>query len=696
MIAAPRAAAQGVGQLPAATTSTGVRSVAGPGRLIGAAGAAATLTLAVLVVSWSLRSGHLDSLDLLVTMVPAGLLGSVVVAARPRDSVGWSFLAAGLLFLIGMLGEQWALLGLPAAGIAVWSQTWTYQIGLLPFFILVPLYFPDGRLPSRRWRPVARAAVVLMAALGLVLALTPGPVPIGHRQAPNPLGVLPPASAWLGVALSLAGVVLILTAAASLVVRFRSAGVEDRARVKLLAAAVVLTAVAWVLDAVLALGWPESYDAFPFVQVTSVTIVAAAAVSVVRHRLFEVERVLDRALLYMLLTGCVVLLYVVVVALLRPISPDAPVVSLLTAAVVAVVISPLRWRLQLIVDRLVYGDRADPYRALALLGRRLEVALSPAAALPAVVAAVADALHLPFVAIESRTPDGFETTVAHGAAPSADAGLTHVPLVHAGAEVGRLTLAGRGRRLELAPGDRRVLEDLTRQVGVALHAVQAAERAERLSADLQRSRERLVLAREDERRRIGRDLHDGLGPQLAGLTMTAEAARDLIGVDNDRAASLLGGLLERSDTAVQEVRSIAHRLRPPALDTLGLLGALQSQAAAVHQPTVNVKAAPLPALPAAVEVAAYRIASEAIRNVVAHADATLCQVRLQRCGSGLELTVADDGRGLPGAGAPGLGIASMRERAAELGGTCTWTRAPGGGTVIRAVLPCSPAGAGQE
>jgi signal transduction histidine kinase len=192
-----------------------------------------------------------------------------------------------------------------------------------------------------------------------------------------------------------------------------------------------------------------------------------------------------------------------------------------------------------------------------------------------------------------------------------------MPLVYAGESVGRLVLAGRGRRVELSPTDRRLLDDLARQVGVTVHAVQVAEQAQRLSVDLQRSRERLVLAREEERRRIGRDLHDGLGPQLAGLTMTGEAARDLVRINPHRAEELLADLLEQADASVEEVRRIAHLLRPPVLDTLGLVGALRSHAATIGRLAVMVEAPSLPALPAAVEVAVYRIALEALHNVSA-------------------------------------------------------------------------------
>jgi signal transduction histidine kinase len=678
----------------AATTVYAWRG-SGPGRPLGVAGASTILVLGGLTVVGSVRTGVSDALVLLVTFVPAGLLGSVVVAVRPRHPVGWSFLGSSLLFLIGTTAYQWALLGWPGSDVTVWMQTWTYQVGLMPFFVLVPLYFPDGRLLSPRWRPVATTALVLGPLLGVVLALTPGDVQLGGHSVANPLGVLPAAPAdALGTGLSLALVGLISAAAASLIARFRTAGREDRARLKLLAAAVIVTAAALVVDAAVALGRPEVYpEVFQVVQVVPVTIVAAAAVSVVRHRAVDVEQVLDRALLYTLLSASVLVLYVAIVALLRPVSPEAPVVSLVTAAVVAVALDPLRARLQRAVDRFVYGDRADPYRALALIGKRLEGTLSPDEALPAVVRAVADALRVPYVAIEVTAPTGgYATAAAQGSPQARDAEVTHVPLVHAGEKVGRLTLGPRGRRLELAPGDRRVLTDLARQVGVALHAARAAEHAVRLSVDLQRSRERLVLAREEERRRIGRDLHDGLGPQLAGISMTAEAARDLLEVDEERAGQLLDGLLDRADEAVHEVRRIAHLLRPPALSALGLVGALRSQAAAVTRPAVDMDVPELPTLPAAVEVAAYRIALEAVRNVAVHADATRCEVRLRHVGDALEVTVTDDGRGLPAAVPAGLGIASMIERAGELGGRCTLDSAPCGGTVVRAVLPCTAAG----
>ncbi|WP_138731454.1 GAF domain-containing sensor histidine kinase [Modestobacter excelsi] len=665
-----------------------LRTGSGPGRLMGAAGIAATCVLGVLILLWSFRTGASRSLLLLIPMVPTALVGSVVLAARPRDPVGWSFFVSGELFLTGLAGEQWVLLGLPGAPVAVWLQTWTYQVALIPLFVLAPLYFPDGRLPSRRWRPVVRAALLVLPLLGLTQAFRQGFIPVGNRRLPNPYAAeFLTGAEWLDPILGLATLALVLLAASSLVVRFRSSPPDSRARIALLMAAFAVAALAFVLDVVVALGSPDSYDGvFVFVQLALAAVVLAVAIGVLHHRLLDERPVLDRALLYALLTGCVLLVCVAVVATAGLLSFDRQASTVVAVVLVVAVVPALRGWLQRGVDRLVYGDRADPYRALSLLGRRLEAALTPATALTTVVAAVADALHVPFVAVESVTSTGFETSAAHGRPPSSLASLTYVPLVHAGETVGRLTLAGRSGRLELAPGDLRVLQDLARQVGIALHAVQAGEQARRLSEDLQQSRERLVMAREEERRRIGRDLHDGLGPQLAGLTMTAEAARDLIGVDDDRAQHLLNGLLEQTDAAVHEVRRIAHELRPPALDALGLVGALRSHAATMAGLAITVDGPPLGALPAAVEVAAYRIALEALHNAAAHAHATQCAVQLRINGEDLAVTVIDDGRGFPDLPPLGLGLQSMRDRAAELGGArATLNRLP------MAAQCCTPA-----
>jgi signal transduction histidine kinase len=327
----------------------------------------------------------------------------------------------------------------------------------------------------------------------------------------------------------------------------------------------------------------------------------------------------------------------------------------------------------------MYGERDEPYTVLSRLGQRLETTLAPDAVLPAVVRTVAEALKLPYAAIEVERNDGFEAAAVTGR-PVDDP--LRLPLVYGGETVGRLVLGPRARGEAFAPADRRLLDDLAHQIGAAVHAA-------RLTADLQRSRERLVTAREEERRRLRRDLHDGLGPQLAAQTLKVGSARTLYPRDPTVADALLSELEADMEAALSDIRRLVYDLRPPALDELGLAGAIREVAEqyGAKGPRISVHAPEHPsALPAAVEVAAYRIAQEALTNVVRHAEARVCLVRLS-LDDGLELEVTDDGVGLPKERRAGVGLCSMRERAEELGGTCMVGPGPSKGTRVLARLP---------
>ncbi len=272
-----------------------------------------------------------------------------------------------------------------------------------------------------------------------------------------------------------------------------------------------------------------------------------------------------------------------------------------------------------------------------------------------------------------------------------------LPLTYQGETIGRLHLSPRPGTGGFSPGDRRLLTDLARHAGVAARAVSLHERTVRLhqdaldlAADLQRSRERLVTTREEERRRLRRDLHDGLGPQLASLTLTVETARRLLPRDPATADTLLLDVARHAQAAIADIRRLIYDLRPPALDDLGLLPALEELAARYGQSGLRIEisaAEHLRPLPAAVEVAAYRIAQEALSNTVRHAEACTCKVRLTIEEGYLSVEVADDGRGLPEKTRAGVGLASMRERAEELGGTCIVESPPQGGTRVLARLP---------
>jgi signal transduction histidine kinase len=396
-------------------------------------------------------------------------------------------------------------------------------------------------------------------------------------------------------------------------------------------------------------------------------------------------------LVYGTLTACIVALYVLIVGgagtLLH--AGNSAVIAFAATGVVAVAFQPLRDRLQRGVNRLLYGQRDDPYAVLTGLSRRLESTLVPEAMLPTIVAGVTETLRLPYAAITLRQGD---EQVLAAAAGTPSARTLALPLTYQGSEVGELHVAPRAGE-ELGPTDRCLLEDLARQAGVAVHAV-------RLATDLQHSRERIVTAREEERRRLRRDLHDGLGPRLAGLTLRIETARDRLAHD-PAADELLGDLSVRMEDAVSDIRRLVYGLRPPALDDLGLVGAIRQAAASYDGSglTIVVDAPdPLPPLPAATEVAAFRIAQEALANVVRHAKAGLCVITFAtHLDNGtLSVTVEDDGRGLAPGRRSGVGMQSMQERAEELGGTLVIEQRPDRGTRLRAELPSRWVSAGAE
>ena len=350
-------------------------------------------------------------------------------------------------------------------------------------------------------------------------------------------------------------------------------------------------------------------------------------------------------------------------------------------AVAAAALFPLRDRVQRRVDRLFYGDRGVPYEALARLGRQVEESAGTESALASWVKTIADSLRLSYAALELRLGDEWRPAAVYGEAP---AEVTAFPLVSQRETVGRLVVGMRSPGERLGPDDQRLLADLARHAGPATHAVA-------LRQALDASRAGLVTAREEERRRLRRDLHDGLGPTLAGLTLGLDTARARLAGQPD-VQELLGKLKAETQRAVTDVRRIVYGLRPPALDQFGLagslreeIGRLQSEAPALKV-TLDAAEDDLADLPAAVEVACYRIVTEALTNVTKHAHATRCSVRIQLDHDVL-VDVRDDGVGLPDGWRTGVGIASMRERVTELGGRLAIEPGLPHGTRITAYLP---------
>jgi two-component system, NarL family, sensor kinase len=622
--------------------------------------------------------------------------GAMILSRLPGHRLGqlycWSGLAAALTLATYSYAQQGLVDrpgSLPGALGAAWVSSWIWLCGVVSLLTFGVLWFPDGRAPSRRWWPVSWAAGLFLALGVMSVALRPGPLE-NHPSRDNPLG-LPLPRSWFDLVGNSATQPLVLFAAlgalAALVLRYRRGSAEVRAQLRWF-----LAAVALVLASVALAGKSADVAAERLLPtlVTLPLLPLSVGVAVLRGRLYGVEPVVRRSLVYGWLLAAGLAAYAAVVLTLDTVlrGHAQPLVSLIAAAAVAVLYQPLRLRLQHSADRMLYGDRGDPYGVLARLGRRMEQAGSSETALLDTVDAIAAALRLPYVAVRLTGDPEDQPTAEHGSPP----GLAplHLPLGQGGGSLGALTVGRRDLREELTARERRLLADVARQVAIAAHAVL-------LDRALRRSRQRLVMATEEERRRIRRELHDGLGPALAGVALGVDAARNILRRDPGSADTLLADLKHETLGCVTEVRRIVDDLRPPALDELGLLPALAAFAdrlstrdESLHV-TLDVPDF-LPPLPAAVEAAAYRIAVEALTNVSRHAQAQSCQLSIgvsPGTGPDGELTVEvrDDGIGIPALPRTGVGLGSMTERAAELGGSCRVVIPLGGGTQVRAHLP---------
>ena len=640
------------------------------------------------------------------------MVGALIASRLPSNPIGWIFCSVGLLYTAQRLSLAYAdyavveNLALPARAYAAWFSTLVDFTGLVLAGVFVMLLFPDGRLLSRRWQLVAWMAVLGAVLTALYDAFYPGRVnpytyfdnPFGF-QGYYILGFTTFEFFWTS---TLVGEVLLLTSSLaalfSLVIRLHRAWGDERQQLKWFLYATVPAGLCFsfvllsyiVFDfTYLVFGTPlepfgQNEQEIFYVGVFALLFVPVFTyIAILKYRLYYIDVVINRTLVYGALTACVAGIYVLAVVALGALfqARGHLAVSLSATGLVAVLFQPLRSRLQRGVNRLMYGERDDPYAVISRLGRRLEAALAPDTVLLTLVETIAQALKLPYAAILLKEAEGFRTAAAYGS-PGGEPEM--LPLVYQGEEIGRLVLSPRAPGEGFSDADRSLLEDLARQAEVAVHAV-------RLTSDLQHSRERLVATREEERRRLRRDLHDGLGAQLAGLSVQAGTLRRLIPHDPDAAGELVVELREELRGAIADIRRLVYDLRPPALDDLGLTEALRRLAERYgsegEQLRVSVEAREdLPNLPAAVEVAVYRITQEALTNVARHARARSCVVRLV-VNDDVALEIVDDGVGIPAERSAGVGLSSMRERASELGGSCVVESIPEGGTRVLVRLP---------
>lgn len=632
-----------------------------------------------------------DALAVVLAITSYVVVAIIIIVARPGHRVGRLMLAGGTawgvgeaLLALGIAG--WPELGagtpgtpstpgtetVTVAGVAAIAGIACRGAGWLTLILGLPLVFPDGQTawPTRRAPGRLAAASVGCFVLGTVLSPTPLEARLEGRASPTGL---PPEWGAVAELLALGGLVgtaaTLVMALVNLRTKWRRA--DELARQQLIWFAAAF-AVPLPFLALVATPWAQAW----MFALVAIPVPIAVGVAVLQRRLYDIELVVSRSLAYLLLSVVATALYaatiVAVGAFLRRRGEDwLPWVG---AGVVAVAFAPLRDAMQRVANRVVHGHWAAPADVLAATGRRLRDASDLSALLDTLVHDLGDTMGLRRVELADRAG---RILAQHGEEAR---DLDELSLTAYGRPVGTL----RWVRTPLRSRDRDLLAAVGEELGAALHAAGLID-------DLRGAQERLVIAREEERKRLRRDLHDGLGPSLAGLTLDVDTLRNRVrALDARETDAQLLSLRTGIQSAVAEVRRVVEGLRPPALDELGLGAALDHLAQRLTGGTgvvVDLEVTGLEPLPAAAEVAVYRVAQEALTNIVRHSGAQQVWIRLATVPGHVVLEIADDGHGRTAPRDGGVGLGSMRERAEELGGSVEIVGTAGSGTTIRAAIP---------
>ncbi|MDQ6714366.1 MAG: sensor histidine kinase, partial [Candidatus Dormibacteraeota bacterium] len=674
--------------------------------------------LVLIVLNWSTVDGTNKGLYGIVMVSAVAFLsvGSMIARRQPRNPIGWLFCVMALGFAGAPLAQEYAVRGLgialgslPAADWVGYASGSLLSLGFTPI-ILVFLLFPNGRPLSPRWRVVVWATCISFALNNLAGALEPNAY-TGNAdrflkngfKILNPLGV-PALKGALTIASTVSGVTLLACAFAGLaavILRLRRAEGVERQQVRWLAYTAA-AAVLFVPFMPLSVALHHQIFGFLFwfgvVAIPALGIPVASGIAILKYRLYDLDVVVKKTVVLGALVAVGTFVYLaVVVGIGAAIGQKSnAALTLAAAAIVAIVFQPLRVRARRLADRLVYGKRATPYEVLSEFSERMAASYSTEDVLPRMARVLSEGTGAQRAGVWLRVGSEARLTAAWppldhdgmstAAVPMDDLG--HLPggdrmfpVRHLGEVLGALTVAMPPTE-PLTPSQEKLVSDLASQAALVLRNV-------RLIEELRASRQRLVAAQDQERRRLERNLHDGAQQQLVALAVQLGLAQRLATSDAPQVAELLGRLRVQASEALDDLRDLARGIYPPLLADQGLAGALQAQAGKAPLP-VEVQSDDLGRYPPEAEAAVYFCVLEALQNVAKYARASKARVRLEIRGHDLAFEVVDDGNGFDPERTPmGSGLQNMSDRLTALGGSLKVRSQPGSGTSIAGAIPAA-------
>jgi signal transduction histidine kinase len=639
----------------------------------------------------------------IVAFTMFGVVGALIVSRDRRNVVGLMLLYGALVSSTSfMSGDLFTWLvehgdtG-PATVVLGLLNNFGWLFGVLPIVFILPLVFPDGHLPSRRWRPYLWFIITFLAVVGVSFVIGQQTL-TGSKEnvgVPNPFFIeatkgFPSLDPFLAVLFPL----IFLTSVASLFLRFRRATGAERQQIKWVVFGLAFAFVTIIVGDFLlggssvlaAVVGGAGFLAFP----------VSIGIAVLRFRLYDLDVVVQKALMAGVLAVFVGAVYAGIVALGSfLLGRNDATLAVIAAIVLALAFQPVRVRARRFADRLVYGRRANPYEVLTEFSSRVGSAYATEDVVPRMAQILGEGAGAASARVwlcvgrqlrqgASWPPDGRPpkpVAILEDSMPTIE-GEYVVPVRDRGDLLGALSVAMPAND-PMTPAKERLVADLASQAGLVLRNVGLVE-------ELRESRRRLVAAQDDERRKLERNIHDGAQQQLVALAVKARLARQLVQRDPARTGEMLQQIEVETTVALDDLRDLARGIYPPLLADKGLGAALEAQARKAPLPVV-VAADGVGRFPQELEAAVYFSCLEALQNITKYARATRATIELQADGATFRFAVTDDGCGFDPTTTFGSGLQGVGDRLAAIGGSFEVSSAPGSGTTVAGIVPLTVA-----